>query len=176
MTTLAELLYGDRAHAARDLRNRAPALLAASSAPALGVTINPLELATTISRLLDMPVGDLTMYAWEQQRRVRAACQQTREHPASRQIVRLLEHTFTSTQHPTVDVEAGPVHATLLTLTVHVEIAVNPTDIVVESGRIVDVRPGTASATAKLLVGDVVLTQRQTRRLDLTFERGQRAA
>lgn len=135
-----------------------------------------LQLATTIATLLDMPVGDLAVQAWEQGRRVRVACQQTRGHPGSRQVVRLLEHTISSTQHPAVDVDAGPVHGTLLTLTLDVEIAVSPTDVVVEQGRIVDVRPGTASAEAKLAVGGVVLARRKTRRFDLTFERWQRAA
>lgn len=121
-----------------------------------------LQLATTIATLLDMPVGDLAVQAWEQGRRVRVACQQTRGHPGSRQVVRLLEQ--------------GPVHGTLLTLTLDVEIAVSLTDVVVEQGRIVDVRPGTASAEAKLAVGGVVLARRKTRRFDLTFERWQRAA
>ncbi|MGI9031793.1 MAG: hypothetical protein ACR2HP_17685, partial [Ilumatobacteraceae bacterium] len=176
MTTLAELLYGDLEHATRDLRKRAPALLVASSATALGVTVPAMQLATTIATLLDMSVGDLAVHAWEQQGRVSVACQQTRGHPESRQVVRLLEHTISSTQHPTVDVEAGPIHGTLLTLTVHVEIAVNPTEFVVERGRIVDVRPGTAAAEATLSVGDVVLARRKTRRFDLPFERWRRAA
>ena len=176
MTTLAALLYGDDAQATHSLTSQAPSLLAMSRASALGVVLPPVEIATAISKLLAMPVGNVALVAWDQQRRVRAARQQTRRHPGSREVVRLLEHTVTSKQNPTIDVEAGPVRGTLLTLTLQVEVAIGATDLVIEHGRVVEVHTGAATASAELSAGSTVLARRALVVVDLAADHRSHAA
>lgn len=161
---------GDDCHALSTLTTQAHTLLATSSAADLGVVVPPAELAISISSLLAMPVGNLAIMAWDQQRRVRAACEQTRQHPGRREVLRLL-YIVSSTQRPTIDLEAGPVNITLLTLTLRVDLTVNATNLLVEEGRIVEVHAGAVSASASLSAGNVVLAQRQTPRIDLGLGR-----
>lgn len=173
MTTVTQLLFGTVEQGIKTLDARAGPLTAMlRGAP--GVAVAPADVATAITDLLDVPLGNLALAAWDQQRRVRAALDETRRQPGSRQVVRLLEHTISSTQHPTLDVESGPVRARLLSLTLDVAIAINATELVIEGGRVVEVRAGAASASASLSAGHVTLAQRQLSDIDLGFHRALR--
>jgi hypothetical protein len=88
----------------------------------------------------------------------------------------MLEHTVSSTQQPRIDVEAGSIKATLLTLTVKVDIVINAIELVIEGGHITELRPGTASATAALSAGQMLLARRQVLEIDLGLAGPARAA
>jgi len=176
MSSIASMLYGDDERALRELTARAPELLARSRAAALRVVVPPLELALAVSGLLTMPVGNVALLAWHQELRVRRARKETSLHPGSRQVVRLLDHTISSKQQPSLDVESGPVRGTLLVLTLQVDIAINATNLIIEDGKIVEARPGAASATASLMAGDLLLARRQVAGIDLGLEQARFAA
>jgi len=169
MTTVTQLLFGTAEQGVQTLGARAgPLTTMLRGAPG---AVAPADVATAITDLLDVPLGNLAFAAWDQQRRIRAALDETRRQPGSRQVVRLLGHTISSTQHPALDVESGPVRATLLTLTLQVSIAINASELVIERGRVVEVRAGSASASASLSAGHVILAQGQLSGIDLGFHR-----
>ena len=176
MTTLAALLYGNDEQAMNKLTEQAPALLATSRASLRGVDIQPFQIAMAISCLLTMPVGNLALVAWEQERSVRAAGEHTLQYPGSRQVVRLLEHTVSSTQNPTIDVDAGPVRATLLTLTLQVDLSISATDLVIEQGRVAEMRAGPTTAWASLSAGSALLARSKPVEVDLVANHRRRAA
>ena len=176
MMTLASLLYGDDQQAATRLSAQAPTLLTDRRTAGLGVVVPPTDVAAAIADLLTMPVGNLALVAWQRQHAVRAACETTRAQPGSRRVLRLLEHTVRSEQHPSIDVEAGPLHAPLLSLTLRVEMSITAVQLVIEEGGIVGVYPGPASASATLSAGDVVLARRQVTAIDLSVDHSRRAA
>jgi hypothetical protein len=163
--SLSSLLLPTRSAEAL-LRQRLEALLTSSPVASLATDVGD-DTAGALAELLDMPVGNLAVGAWQKHRRVRAACEQTRRRPRSRQIVRLMAHTVTARQEPTVELTISGTTHRLLVLVLEVKIQVSGVHVVVERGHIAAVRPGTASASATLSAAKVRLAHGSIPTIDL---------
>lgn len=166
-TTLGDLLYGDGGRPARQAALQASIDGADLQLAAAGLVAASTDVAAALVRLLDMPIGNLAIRAWSRHRDVDRARAETRATPGEREVVQLAAHTITSEQSPTVDVSAGGVHTTLLTLDLEVEIEVGLVAVVIENGEIVETTPGPTRASAKLSASDVVLAERELTLVDL---------
>jgi hypothetical protein len=166
VTSLRELLFAGAEAPQRSLRVPLQGLLDRVPDVA-GVGDLPGQATAAILALLAMPLGNVALTAWAAHARVRAACEQTAREPGSRQLVRLLDHTIRSEQHPTVDLDVGGATRQLLVLTLQVEIVVSVADLVVEGGRVSGVMTGATSASAALLAGEVLLARGALQGVDL---------
>jgi hypothetical protein len=164
-TSLTSLLFGT-GDARTTLRQRLGPLLVDLPVGSLAADLST-EIATAVTDLLDMPLGQLALDAWEKHQRVRWACEQTRRQPRRREVVRLAAHKVTVTQHPTVELTLAGTTQRLLTLDLVVEVTVTVATLIVEYGRIAEVRPGSATAEATLSAGDVRLAHGALERIEL---------
>ncbi|MEL6985291.1 MAG: hypothetical protein AAFO29_22855 [Actinomycetota bacterium] len=167
MTTLGDLLYGPG-----DREDRATRLADAIEGGGLALSAAGLqadrgEVAASLARLLDMPIGNIAIRGWAKHRDVEKARAETRATPGEREVVQLASHTITSKQKPTVDISVAGVHHTILTLDLEVRIEVGLASLAIEEGEIVDTMPGPTVAGAKLSASGVVLAEHDLTMADL---------
>src|SRR5437762_929269 len=108
MTAIGDLLYDvprDDAHSAIRQCLTELGIIAALPAPLVAIHDLGDQLAGAIASFLDMPVGNLLFAAWDKERAVQQACQDTRGKDGTTTTVSLLQQTLTSTQRPTIDIE-----------------------------------------------------------------------
>jgi hypothetical protein len=129
--------------------------------------VQPPEITNAVLELLDLPLNAIAAQAWGDFDRVRAARQATAQNAGTRQVVRLLQHTLTSTQSPTVDAAVGPASVTVLTLDLTIELTISSVDLVIERGEIVRFTPGSAVAQATLSTSGTTIAQREFEPVDL---------
>jgi hypothetical protein len=167
-STVLRLLFGPVDDGGRVLWAHLPPL-----PPVPGVENLPAQVAGALHDLLDIPVGNLALGAWVAHRRVEEACRETAGQPGTRQVVALAEHTLYSEQHPVVDLDVGSGAATrrLLTLTLVVKIDVSAVRIVVAEGRVSEVVPAGASASASLQAGSTVIARCAPQPVELRLPR-----
>ena len=165
MTTLAALLYSDDQTAQADLeaelRNHElmqPVVAWPGVLP---------QIAEGILAFLAVPVSTLAVSAYQKHRRIQAAIRETAGSPGAPQVVQLMEHTIRSKLEPTVDIEVNGVTKTLLRLELAAEISVEAVTAVVQSGQVVDIAPGSATAKATLSANGVELAKAETQPVDL---------
>jgi hypothetical protein len=166
MTSLGSILLGDPSVAAGHLLRQ---LSAAGLDLARGVTVGGLsvpavEIVNPVLQLLELPVGNLALQGWHNYHQVSTAKARTAGGPGAREVVRLLEHTISSSLSPTVDVSVGAASVTVLSLEIEVEIRVSTVNLVVEGGNVVWVAPGNATATVTLSASGVTVAKRVSSR------------
>lgn len=171
MTTLADLLFEPQADAAAEL---AAALerttTAAGRLSVAGIAIPEAEVANAVTTLLQLPIGNIAVKSWNDHRSISQAKERTAQNPTVREVIRLLEHRIKTKQEPEIVAELNGATVRLLTLTVEVEMRVSSADVVVERGRVVEVRPGSAVAKATLSTSKVQLAEKEFRQVDLRQE------
>lgn len=171
MTTLADLLFEPQADAAAELATAvARTTTAAGRLSVAGITVPEADVANAIVTLLRMPIGNIAVRGWNDHRSISQAKQRTAENPTVREVIRLLEHRIVTKQEPRIEAEVNGVTVRLLTLTLEVEMRLSSADVVVERGRVVDVRPGSAVAKATLSASKVKLAEKEFRQVDLRQE------
>jgi hypothetical protein len=85
-----------------------------------------------------------------------------------------MEHTIRSKLKPTVDIEVNGVTKTLLRLELATKISVEAVTAVVESGQVVDIAPGSATAKLTLSAGGVKLAKAGTQPVELAVPKWSR--
>jgi hypothetical protein len=160
MNTIAELLYADepggrqrlekaiRKHRLIESRLMWPAVLTL--------------IAEGILAFLDMPAAHLAASAYEKHRRIEVAKRETAEPPGTRQVVQLMKHTINSRLEPKVEIEINGVPKTLLRLAL-----IESVTAIVQSGHLVDITPGSATAEATLSASGITLAKAKPRPIDL---------
>lgn len=165
MTTLAELLYSDESRGRLDLEEKLrshPAFQSVKAMPGVVALI-----AKDILAYLDVPIGSLAASAYEKHERMERAKRETAQAPGSRQVVQLMEHKITNELKPRIEMEVKGVTQTLLGLELATELSVESATAVVESGRLVDIAPGSAKVSVTLSAGGVELAKAETQPVDL---------
>jgi hypothetical protein len=114
-----------------------------------------------------MPISNLAVSAYQKHRRIEAAIRETARSPGTPQVVQLMEHTIRSKLEPTVDIEVNGVTKTLLRLELAAEISVEAVTAVVQSGQVVDIAPGSATAKLTLSAAGVELAKAETQPVEL---------
>ena len=165
MTTLAALLYRDDRTAQGDLE---AALDNHELMPSVVAWPGVLpRIAEGILAFLEMPISNLAVSAYQKHRHIEAAIRETARSPGTRQVVQLMEHTIRSKLEPTVDIEVNGVTKTLLRLELAAEISVEAVTAVVQSGQVVDIAPGSATAKLTLSAAGVELAKAETQPVEL---------
>ncbi len=172
MTAIAELLF-DRPAAATDqikrfLDERAKVLDLLS----YGLPSATRQIADAVAWFLAMPVGNLIFHAWDKQRAIRNACEQTASRPGAVATVAVAEHTLEMAQRPQVHIEIAGQHIHLLDLVLTVTLHIEGVYVTVYEGRVTGCDAGAASAAAEFGVarpgGDShPLVRRELRRVSL---------
>lgn len=165
MTTLATLLYPDAPTGQTGLEEelrRHPGLASVLKWPAVLALI-----AKDILAFLDMPIGNIAVSAYQKHRRIEEAKRETAESLGARQVVQLMGHKIESNLEPKVEIETGGVTRTILRLEVATELTVESVTAIVESGQLVDVAPGSATAKLTLSADGVELGRAETQPIDL---------
>jgi hypothetical protein len=167
MTTLSELLYPEesvgRIELEENLRNH-PALQSAKAWPGVVALV-----AKDILTYLDVPIGSLAVSAYQKHERMEQAKRETAKSPGSRQVVQLMEHKITNNLQPRIEMDIKGVTQTLLDLELVTELSVESATAVVESGRLVDIAPGSATASVTLSAGGIELAKAETQPVDLAL-------
>ena len=154
-TTINDVLFGSASAARRQLGERLKAanLLSNELKPSAYV-------GDALASLLDIPIGNVLIGAWHDNRLVQDACRRTRAHPGMLEKVYLLTSEVTCKHHPQIDLDTAGCRMTLLTLELELNLTINSLVVDVAGGQVVAVGPGTADARATLKVGRTVLAER----------------
>ena len=165
MKTLAELLYPDEASGRLELEEKLrnhPQTGSVQRWPGVVAMI-----AKDILAYLDMPVGTLAVSAYQRHDRIESAKRETAEVPGSRQVVQLMEHKITNKLEPRLEMEVKGVTRTLLSLDLTTELSVESATVIVESGRLVGIAPGSAMASVTLSAAGIELAKAEMQPVDL---------
>ena len=165
MTTLAALLYRDDRTAQADLEAALDNHGLMKSVVAWPGVLP--QIAEGILAFLEMPISNLAVSAYQKHRHIEAARRETARSPGTPQVVQLMEHTIRSKLEPTVDIEVNGITKTLLRLELAAEISVEAVTAVVQSGQVVDIAPGSATAKLTLSAAGVELAKAETQPVDL---------
>ena len=165
MTTLAALLYRDDRTAQADLEAALHNHELRKSVVAWPGVLP--QIAEGILAFLEMPISNLAVSAYQKHRHIEAARRETARSPDTPQVVQLMEHTIRSKLEPTVDIEVNGITKTLLRLELAAEISVEAVTAVVQSGQVVDIAPGSATAKLTLSAAGVELAKAETQPVDL---------
>ena len=132
----------------------------ASAAPGLPLGAVVDGVARAVRELLDVPVSDVLVGAWERARDLRAAIQKTRESADATELVPLLSHTITSEHRPYVEIVKGEVAIARLVFPVKLEFRLEGVVLRVRQGRISDILAGTVKVKATMKFGDFVVFEK----------------
>lgn len=165
MKTITSLLYADETAGRLDLENRLrelPALQTVLMWPGILTAIT-----TDILEFLRMPVGDLAISAYQRFKRIEDAKQETAK-SLGRTVVQLMDHEIENKIEPRIEVEINGVVQTLLELELAAKLSVESVTAVVEAGRLVDIAPGSATASVTLSAAGLELAKAETQPVDLS--------
>lgn len=164
MNTITSLLYPDEPAGRLALENELREL------PAMQlVLIWPGILAAITADILEflrMPIGDFSISAYERYRRIADAKRETAE-SGGRQVVQLMDHEIGHKMEPKVEVEINGVPQTLINFELEVSLSVESVTAIVESGRLVDIAPGSATGSVSLSAAGISLAKAETQPVDL---------
>lgn len=164
MNTITSLLYPDEPAGRLALEN---ALREVPAMQALLVWPGILAAVTTdILEFLRMPIGDLSVSAYQRYKRIADARRETAE-SGGRQVVQLMDHEIEHKMQPKVEIEINGSPQELINLEVEVSLSVESVTAIVESGRLVDIAPGTATAAVSLSAAGFALAKAETQPVDL---------
>ena len=169
MKTLAELLYPDESAGRLELEaklRKHPRIQSMKILPGVVALI-----AKDILAYLDMPIGSLAVSAYQKHERMETAKRETAQPPGSRQVVQLMEHKITNKLKPRIEMEVKGASQTLLALELATELSVESATVIVESGRLVGIAPGSATARVTLSAGGIELATVETQPVDLALPR-----
>ena len=166
MTTLASLLYRNETAAHEDLEAALRSHKLMQIALVAWPGILP-QITEGIVTFLEMPIGNLATAAYQKYRLVETAIRETARSPGTPQVVQLMKHTIRSKLEPTIDIDFNGVTETLLRLELSTQISVDSVTAVVQSGQLVKIAPGSATAKLTLSAGGVELAKAETQPVDL---------
>ena len=166
-TTTAQLLFGntDPANAVEQAMSAEHAGLGPLTVS--GLSVPEVDVWSTVGRLLDTPIVNVAVRAWNSWAAVRDAKAKSLKSPGIPVILMLGKHDIVSTQSPVVEGTVGPVSAKLVQLGLELKLTIEAVELTVTDGEIVDVEVGTAEGTATLSLQNHKLIKRGTGKIDL---------
>jgi hypothetical protein len=151
--------FSEQLGAGLDLGTESREIKAALVKAAPGLPLGALVdgVARGVQEMLDIPVTDVLVGAWNRSRDLWAALQTTTESPNATMLVPLLAHTITSEHRPYVEVTKGEVPIARLVFPLKLEFRVEGVALRIRQGRISEILGGTIKVKATLKFGDFVL-------------------
>lgn len=165
MNTITSLLYPDESGGRLALESelrKVPAMQAVLIWPGILAAI-----AADILEFLRMPIGDFSISAYQKYKRIADAKRETAE-SGGREVVQLMDHEIEHKMEPKVEIEINGAPQTLIKLELEVRLSVESVTAIVETGRLVDIAPGTATAAVSLSAAGFALAKAETQPVDLT--------
>jgi len=132
----------------------------ASAAPGLPLGAVVDGVAHAVRELLDVPVTDVFVGAWERARDLKAAIQKTRELADASELVPLLGHTITSEHRPYVEIVKDDVAIARLVFPLTLEFRLEGVVLRVRKGRVSEILAGTVKVKATMKFGDFVIFEK----------------
>ncbi len=132
----------------------------ASAAPGLPLGAVVDGVAHAVRELLDVPVTDVLVGAWERARDLKAAIQKTRESADASELVPLLGHTITSEHRPYVEIVKDDVAIARLVFPLTLEFRLEGVVLRVRKGRVSEILAGTVKVKATMKFGDFVIFEK----------------
>ncbi len=167
MTTLAALLYRNVKDAGADLEAKLRDHNLLKAVAAIPGAVG--DVAEVVLTFLDTPIGNLAIQAHQKHRLIEQAKRQTARAPGSRQVVKLHKHTVKHKQKPKVEMEINGLTTTVLELELEAVLSIETLEATVDSGHVVDLTPGEATAEVTLSAGGIELARAETRPVDLSL-------
>lgn len=130
------------------------------AAPGLPLSVLLDGVSRAVQDVLDVPVTDVLVGAWERARDLRAALETTRRSPSASALVPLVAHAISSEHRPYVDVVVGGVPLTRLVFPVSVKFGLEGVVVRVQQGRITEILAGTVKIKGTVKFGDFVLFEK----------------
>lgn len=166
MKTITSLLFADEAAGRSQLESKLGTLPAAQTVLAWPGVLA--AMASDILAFFRIPVGDFAASAYQKYDLIEDARRETAE-SLGRQVVELMSHEIDHKIEPEVEIELNGVRQTLFNLELKVKLAVESVTAVVDSGRMTDIAPGSATASLSLSAGGVELAKAETQPVDLAL-------
>lgn len=129
----------------------------ANAAPGLPLGTVLDGIGRAVQDLLDVPVSDILVGAWNRSRDLKAAIEKTRASDNATELVPLLGHTITSEHRPSVEIVKGEVAIARLVFPLTLEFRLEGVVLRVRKGRISEILAGTVKVKATMKFGDFVV-------------------
>lgn len=152
-TSVRDLLYPSEEGAARTQLGTQSGPLFAN----LPAVLSRDRVTTAVLAVLDFPMSDLILKAWEAFEKVRDARVQTRGKPRARVLVLVGGHTLSSTQHPKIECDLNGTRIFDLTLDLELSLRFEGVVVTVVAGEIAEIGPGSALGKVSLKAKGVTL-------------------
>ena len=153
-TKLSERI-GSGMDAGAEAREIKEALVNAAPGLPLGTVLDGIGRA--VQDLLDIPVADILVGAWNRSRDLKTAIEKTRASDEATELVPLLGHTITSEHRPSVEIVKDEVAIARLVFPLRLEFHLEGVILQVRRGRISEILAGTVTAKATMRFGDFVI-------------------
>jgi hypothetical protein len=129
----------------------------ANAAPGLPLGTVLDGIGRAVQDLLDVPVSDILVGAWNRSRDLKAAIEKTRASDDATELVPLLGHTITSEHRPSVEIVKDEVAIARLVFPLSLEFRLEGVVLRVRKGRISEILAGTVKVKATMKFGDFVV-------------------
>ena len=129
----------------------------ANAAPGLPLGTVLDGIGRAVQDLLDVPVSDILVGAWNRSRDLKAAIEKTRASDDATELVPLLGHTITSEHRPSVEIVKDEVAIARLVFPLTLEFRLEGVVLRVRKGRIREILAGTVKVKATMKFGDFVV-------------------
>ena len=129
----------------------------ANAAPGLPLGTVLDGIGRAVQDLLDVPVSDILVGAWNRSRDLKAAIEKTRASDDTTELVPLLGHTITSEHRPSVEIVKDEVAIARLVFPLRLEFRLEGVVLRVRKGRISEILAGTVKLKATMKFGDFVV-------------------
>jgi hypothetical protein len=129
----------------------------ANAAPGLPLGTVLDGIGRAVQDLLDVPVSDILVGAWNRSRDLKAAIEKTRASDDATELVPLLGHTITSEHRPSVEIVKDEVAIARLVFPLRLEFRLEGVVLRVRKGRISEILAGTVKVKATMKFGDFVV-------------------
>jgi hypothetical protein len=118
------------------------------------------------SEIFNLTVSDLLAGAWAKHREIAAALKESKEKPEETMLVPLAHHSLESVHHPYIEIALnGASHRVTFDITATVD--VDAALLKLKAGRICAIDSGSCQGSMKVLLANVLIVERATKKLSL---------
>jgi hypothetical protein len=121
------------------------------------------ELAAVTANLAELDLGDVLLSGWRKYRQIREAAEATLAAPGSEELVQLGSHRITGSYEPTIDLLIDRVIIHTFQITIELVLDVDAVVLVIQRGRLTDLRSGDLGIDCTLTVDDAKLLHKEGR-------------
>jgi hypothetical protein len=118
------------------------------------------KLVEKLGELLEIPLPDVMIAAWEKADEITKTLDDSRKSPDEEFSVELAEHTFNTEFHPELEIQVSKLPPVVLKFVVELAMGLKGIELKIRNGKILQIRTGSCKAGGKLLYDNLVLAER----------------